>query len=227
MLTYRLNYLFGGYKPIGYHLINVLLHCLATGLVVKVAHLLLPPVWGPAISGALFATHPIHTEAVAGLVGRADLAACNLYLLALLTYSKHVTWRTTNELKSWAALFATIVLSAAAVLCKETAVTALLLCAIYDAIKGINGYHDKVNNMLHICMIFVCTVRQRVQWYSALHCRIDTRQTYHSSNTDIIATTRVPHHFKPSLTFDIVCVYVCDVCRTTALSATFYCYIGV
>lgn len=144
MLTFRLNYLFGGYKPFGYHLINVLLHCLATGLVVKVARVLLPSLWGPAIAGALFASHPIHTEAVAGLVGRADLAACNLYLLAFLIYSKHVTWRGTNALKSWCALIVTIVLSAAAVLCKETAVTALLLCAVYDAIRGINGHQDKV-----------------------------------------------------------------------------------
>lgn len=145
VFTYKLNHLLGGFKPVGYHLINVLLHCLATGLVVKVARLLLPPLWGPAIAGALFATHPIHTEAVAGIVGRADLAACNFYLLAFLAYSKHVTWRESNELKSWAAFIAAIIMSAAAVLCKETAVTALLLCAIYDAIKGINGCHDKVN----------------------------------------------------------------------------------
>lgn len=145
VLTYRLNHLLGGFKSTGYHVINVLLHCLATGLVVKVARLLLPPFWGPAIAGALFATHPIHTEAVAGLVGRADLAACNLYLIAFLTYAKHVAWREGNERKSWAALVAAIIFSVAAVLCKETAVTALLLCAIYDAVKGFNGYHDKVN----------------------------------------------------------------------------------
>lgn len=155
VLTYKLNHLFGGFKPVGYHLINVLLHCLATGLVVKVARVLLPPFWGPAIAGALFASHPIHTEAVAGIVGRADLAACNFYLLAFLAYSKHVTWRESNELKSWITLVATILLSAAAVLCKETAVTALLLCAIYDVIKGINGYHDKVNIIHHVCL-YVC-----------------------------------------------------------------------
>lgn len=146
VLSYKLNHLFGGFKPIGYHLVNVLLHSLATGLVVKIARQLLPQqTCGPAVTGALFATHPIHTEAVAGIVGRADLAACNFYLLAFLAYSKHVTWREQNDWKSWCALIGTIISSAAAILCKETAVTALLLCAIYDVLRGMSGYKDKVS----------------------------------------------------------------------------------
>lgn len=142
VLSFKLNHFFGGFKPIGYHLVNVLLHSLATGLVVKVARQLLPQqTWGPAVTGALFATH---TEAVAGIVGRADLAACNFYLLAFLAYSKHVTWREQNEWRSWCALIGAIILSTAAILCKETAVTALLLCAIYDVLRGVSGYKDKV-----------------------------------------------------------------------------------
>lgn len=145
VFSFKLNHLFGGFKPIGYHLVNVLLHCLATGLVVKVARQLLPTAWGSAVAGALFATHPIHTEAVAGIVGRADLAACNFYLLAFLTYSKHMIWREKNERRNWMALIATILLSVAAILCKETAVTALVLCGIYDVIRAANGHRDKVS----------------------------------------------------------------------------------
>lgn len=48
---------------------------------------------GPAVAGLLFATHPVHTEAVAGIVGRADLAACNFYLLSFLAYVAHVKYR--------------------------------------------------------------------------------------------------------------------------------------
>lgn len=123
----------------------MLLHCLATGLVVKLARQLLPPLWGPAVAGALFASHPVHTEAVAGVVGRADLAACNFYLLAFLAYSKHVTWREKSDVRNWAALGSAILFSAAAVLCKETAITALLVCAIYDGVKALSGYSDKVS----------------------------------------------------------------------------------
>lgn len=96
VMSFRLNHLLGGFQPWGYHLVNVLLHCLATGLVVRVARKVFPqsciPV-GPAVAGLLFATHPIHTEAVAGIVGRADLAACNFYLLSFLAYVAHLKYR--------------------------------------------------------------------------------------------------------------------------------------
>lgn len=96
MLTFRLNYLLGGFQPWGYHLVNVLLHCLATALLVRVARHVLPKTKssvGPAVTGLIFAVHPIHTEAVAGVVGRADLAACNFYLLAFLAYIFHAKYR--------------------------------------------------------------------------------------------------------------------------------------
>lgn len=96
MLTFRLNYLLGGFQPWGYHLVNVLLHCLATALLVRVARNVLPKsksTVGPAVTGLLFATHPIHSEAVAGVVGRADLAACNFYLLSFLMYLVHIKYR--------------------------------------------------------------------------------------------------------------------------------------
>lgn len=147
VLSFKINHLLGGFRPVGYHLVNVLLHCLATGLVVKVARQLLPPLWGPAVAGALFAAHPIHTEAVAGIVGRADLAACNFYLLTFLAYSKHVTWREKCDQKHWIALGGAVLLAAMAMLFKETAVTALCICAIYDVIRAFS-YQDKVSAML-------------------------------------------------------------------------------
>lgn len=96
VLSFRLNYLLGGLQPWGYHLVNVLLHCLATNLLIKVARLILPKSKskiGEAVTGLLFAAHPIHTEAVAGIVGRADLAACNFYFLSFLAYSSHIRYR--------------------------------------------------------------------------------------------------------------------------------------
>lgn len=162
VLTFKLNHLFDGFKPLGYHLVNVLLHCTATFLVVRVARHVLRSIWGTIVTGALFASHPIHTEAVAGIVGRADLAACNFYLLAFIAYFKHVEWREQNDKRCWSALIGTIVLSIAAVLCKETAATSLVLCALYDIIRATNGYRDKVsimcsttNNNNNDCFVFI------------------------------------------------------------------------
>lgn len=55
---------------------------------------------GSGVAGLLFAAHPIHTEAVAGVVGRADLAACNLYLLSFLAYIAHIKHRDTQYCES-------------------------------------------------------------------------------------------------------------------------------
>nr|CAD7585812.1 unnamed protein product [Timema genevievae] len=98
VLSFRLNYLLGGFRPWGYHLVNLLLHCLATSLVVRLASTLLPmdsaaPRLSVAATGLLFASHPIHVEAVAGVVGRADLAACVFYLSSFLCYVAHVAHR--------------------------------------------------------------------------------------------------------------------------------------
>ncbi len=41
------------------------------------------PAW---LSGMLFALHPVHTEAVAGVVGQAELLCAALVLCALLVY---------------------------------------------------------------------------------------------------------------------------------------------
>lgn len=41
----------------------------------------------------LFACHPIHTEAVAGIVGRADVGSTAFALTAFLAYVNHVKWR--------------------------------------------------------------------------------------------------------------------------------------
>lgn len=140
----------------GYHLVNVLLHCLATGLVVKLARNILPYGYGTLISGLLFASHPIHTEAVAGIVGRADLIACNLYLLTLLSYIKHVQWREKCDFKHWLALFTAVLFASAAVLCKETAITALAVCVVYDIVRGLNSYsRDKVSANTEVFWYFL------------------------------------------------------------------------
>lgn len=145
VLSFRLNYLLGGFKPIGYHAVNVILHAIATLLVIKLARILLPRGPGPTITGLLFACHPIHTEAIAGIVGRADITACIFYLLTFITYTRHVQWRECGtNYKQWIAIGVTIIFAIAAILCKETAVTSLVICAIYDIIKGFTGSRDKV-----------------------------------------------------------------------------------
>ncbi len=73
MVTFALNYAVGGLNPFGYHLVNLGLH-LAIGYVLYTLARRLGLSWGAALAAAaLFVVHPLHTEAVTSIVGRAEL----------------------------------------------------------------------------------------------------------------------------------------------------------
>jgi len=72
ILSYALDWtLFGG-RPGWLHVMNALWHGLATVLLVALLARWLPPL-GATAAGLIFAWHPVHVEAVASLVGRAEL----------------------------------------------------------------------------------------------------------------------------------------------------------
>lgn len=153
VLSFRLNYMMaGGFAPWGFHLVNNLLHCIATALVVRVARTLLASFWAVLAAGTLFAAHPIHTEAVAGVVGRADVAACVCYLLTYLSYLRHMRWRESSDPRQWLALALTMLFAVAGLLCKETAITALLVCAAFDVMRGLSGQVDK-QRLRSLCIV--------------------------------------------------------------------------
>lgn len=130
-LTWALQYAVHGRAPLGYHLGNVVLHAVATALVVVLARRILraaSPVGadaGALAAGLSFALHPAHVEAVAPLVGRADVLAATFGLGALLVA---LGPRTPRRL---AAAFAALL---AGMLSKETAAAIPLLYALVAAL---------------------------------------------------------------------------------------------
>ena len=82
-LSYAVDWTIAGDHPWWFHLTNLLLHALATGLVVLVALRWLEPP-GALAAGLLFATHAVHVEAVANVVGRAEILAAIGVLAAVL-----------------------------------------------------------------------------------------------------------------------------------------------
>ena len=91
--TFKLNHLISGFQPFGFHLVNVILHSLVTFLFVALADATLPTRAGVTVAGVVFAAHPVHVEAVAGIVGRADLLAAVFFLLSILSYLRHSSLR--------------------------------------------------------------------------------------------------------------------------------------
>lgn len=88
--TFALNFAAGGGHPFGYHFFNLLLNAAVALLLYLVFRKLLESVLeGTTVALAaalLFAVHPIHTEAVASIVGRSELLAVGFLLAAWLLH---------------------------------------------------------------------------------------------------------------------------------------------
>uniref|UniRef100_H3GMR0 dolichyl-phosphate-mannose--protein mannosyltransferase n=1 Tax=Phytophthora ramorum TaxID=164328 RepID=H3GMR0_PHYRM len=86
---------------------------------------------GSLTAGLLFAVHPIHCDAVASIVGRADLLCTSLSLSAFLAYARGAKRRETE----WRFVVLALVLTIAAGLCKELGFTNFALLVVYDLLR--------------------------------------------------------------------------------------------
>lgn len=124
MYSFAVNYAIGGLRPFGYHVFNVLLHAAACGLLWHWLRRLTGRDAIAALGAALFAVHPVHAEAVANGVGRAEVLATVFLLLGLLTLAPRDARLTTGRMCGAAAAFL------AAIFSKETAVCFLPVALI-------------------------------------------------------------------------------------------------
>ncbi|XP_023571819.1 transmembrane and TPR repeat-containing protein 1 isoform X2 [Octodon degus] len=123
--------------PFYFHAVNMILHCLVTLVLMYTCDRAVFRSPGLAfVTALLFAVHPVHTEAVAGIVGRADVLACLLFLLAFLSYTRSLDCRGAGaHLPATASpffLLLSLLLGTCAMLVKETGVTVFGVCLVYD-----------------------------------------------------------------------------------------------
>jgi tetratricopeptide (TPR) repeat protein len=129
--SFLLNYtiLGGGANPVGYHWVNFALHAVNILLVYWLGWLLFQEV-GPALAlAAVWALHPILTESVTNIVGRADLLAGFGVLAGLLCHVKSAAASGRRKLAWLAAL---MLAAGIGMFSKESAVVLLAAMAIYD-----------------------------------------------------------------------------------------------
>jgi tetratricopeptide (TPR) repeat protein len=97
MVAHAAGYSISGLNPVGFHLINILLHCANTLLLTFIGYRLTRNKFASIGGGLLFALHPIHVESVAWIAGVTDPLCAIFYLGALYVYlndAPTISWKT-------------------------------------------------------------------------------------------------------------------------------------
>lgn len=92
-ISLALDYRLFGLNPAGYHATNILIHFLVGLLVLLILLELTGDLFLSLIASVFFIIHPVHSEAVAYISGRADLLAALFILLSFFLYLKFINKR--------------------------------------------------------------------------------------------------------------------------------------
>jgi len=131
--TYLFNYAILGNRdqPAGYHWINLLLHAANIVLVYVLMLRLTGQFWMSGFIAAIWAVHPVLTESVTNMVGRADLLA------ALATLSGFWMYLRSTETGGWrraAWLLGLLAVTSIGVFSKESAVCVVGVIVLYELV---------------------------------------------------------------------------------------------
>lgn len=150
-ISLALNWALGNSQAWGYHLVNVLLHAAVTLLVYALLKELLENVaCGNAaawVAALLFAVHPIHTEAVAGIVNRSELLAAGFLLIAWLLH-----------LRDWP--LPSLLCFALAMMAKESAVVFVPLVVLGDYVRSQWKSLTRYVNVAAVAAVYLAVLRK-------------------------------------------------------------------
>ncbi len=149
-ISYLVNFaiLGNGPHPAGYHWGNFAIHAVNILLVYSLGLLILRRPWLSMALAAVWSVHPVLTESVTNIVGRADELAAFGVLAALLCHVRGAAARGPRK-AAW--LAATAVAAAIGIFSKESGVVVLAVLPLYDFAFG-----------------GVAAVRARIAGYAAL-----------------------------------------------------------
>ena len=169
VLTFRMNYWWSGLNASSYHVINVLLHSMTTATMFwlgneimgvflerKSQKLLRPLASG--FAALFFAVHPVHVEAVAGIVSRADIMAALFMQFALISYIK------AKASHSNLLFVGSLILVLFSALSKETGAAVFVLLLLIEILP----FENDVNNKKNRDYFRKCGILYSTNWTSAI-----------------------------------------------------------
>lgn len=152
MISYAIEFYFGGLNPLVYHTTNILLHIINSIFVFYFLLLLTKSQNISFFASMLFAVHPMHVESVAWISARKDLLYTLFYLLSLIAYLKF------TETKNKKFLGLTFLFFILSLLCKAMAGTlpfCLLLIDYFLSEKKFKFQSHLKNKIPFLIVVFL------------------------------------------------------------------------
>ncbi|MCH7475164.1 MAG: hypothetical protein IIA27_10865, partial [Gemmatimonadetes bacterium] len=164
-ISFAIDWTVGGGHPQFLHVVNVALHAAVTALVFLLVRVPLGTV-GAGVAAALFAAHPVHVEAVASVVGRAEILATLFAVAAALLYhwdgvladARDEGWR------RYVASFGTLTCLVLGVASKESALAIPGILIIVDWLDGSRNETPVATRVARHAVLWFGSVALSVLW---------------------------------------------------------------
>ncbi|NQT22131.1 MAG: tetratricopeptide repeat protein [Candidatus Omnitrophica bacterium] len=136
-LSNMIDYFLWAEDPIGFHLTNVILHSLTAAVLFLFIFYITNNIFVSFFTGILFGVHPINTQAVTYIAGRADSLYSLFFLLALVLYVRFCNSVALSK-KNVKLYLLSLLFFAFALLSKELSIILplILLTYLYILLKG-------------------------------------------------------------------------------------------
>ncbi len=226
-LSYFIDYSIWRLNPFGFHLTNILLHTISAVLVYTLLSRIVRDRIVPFLTGILFASHPILTEAVNAVSYREDLLAVVFFLSSLVLFIQSAFQNPQSKIRNY--LYPLSLFSYLLALCsKEIAITLPLMICMLDWVFG--GIERVKKNIIAFysgfILVSVFYLFLRFVW---LHNPLEKQLTY-PDNSFLVNLITMPKIFGSyiKLLFFPICFnadYIIPHTKTP-LDATFICSIA-
>lgn len=169
VLSFRFNYWLHTFDSCGFHVTNLCAHGIASLLLGAVGLSTMGLSKAESLLlAALFAAHPVHTESVLYIVGRADLLCCVLLFLAVLVYAPCAKGHCCGPVSASIRLLLASSFLVAAGLCKETGFCFFGLLAGWEIMRGLMGGASWRRFLrLLVLLIIGCGACYARMWYTS------------------------------------------------------------